>query len=399
MLVVSIARLGVPQVYGFLGATLVICLSKGSLWLEVFKAAVSSLAHVDSIDLVLSIGLITMLGRLMQAYGYLGKMASSLGSIARRREIAVMAVPALLGTLSTYGGAILSAPAVEALGKELGLSPLKDAAINIIFRHTLIFVNPFSPTLILAAKAGMVSIRHLILLQFPLFLVMFWSGYRVLFRGVALPGKASAQQPNASSVRDFLASAAPLLVCITLAAVVGLKVMYSAGVGLAYVMVQQRRKLSLEALQRATDLWLVGAVAGIVLYKGAMSQLEFVSFFVEWCRKAGVSLEALAVVMCLLLGLSSGSSQTPIAVVLPLVVVGNPPYPVRLFFASLVYVTSVLAYVVSPLHLCQILTTEYFKVKTEQVYAEYWPVIAVTAVASSALYLVFRATITPMAQL
>lgn len=399
ILVVSVARLGVPQVYGFLGAMLIIALSKGSLWLAVLKSAVASLGQIDSIDLVLSIALITMLGRLMQAYGYLGRMASSLGSMVRRRELAVMVLPAMVGTLSTYGGAILSAPAVEALGSQLGLPPRKEAAINIVFRHSVVFMNPFASSLILAAKAGNVSLRDLVLLQFPLSVIMLWAGYKVLLKGFVVPQEVTRLELGASRVKDFLSAVAPLLVCITLSAVGGFRVMYSVAVGLAYLLAREWGNLRVEVLRKTIDLWLVGAVVGIVLYKGAIAQLEFVTSLVEWCRRVGVPLELLAVAVCVLLGLSSGSSQTPIALVLPLLVAGNPPYPVRLFYASLVFVSSVLAYVVSPLHLCQILTNEYFKVKLQDVYGEYWPVIAVAVLASSVLYLAYRISVAPMAWL
>ncbi|HHY11865.1 MAG TPA: DUF401 family protein [Firmicutes bacterium] len=46
-----------------------------------------------------------------------------------------------------------------------------------------------------------------------------------------------------------------------------------------------------------------------------------------------------------------------------------------MYFASVIYGASFVAYFASPLHLCQVLTCQYYDIDLVKVYKAYWPVL------------------------
>ena len=88
----------------------------------------------------------------MNATGYLDKMVQGLQGFLGNLKASIMVVPALVGSMPVLGGAAVSAPLVDKLGEGLHLSPDRKAAINLVFRHGMFFVFPFSPTDIYKSK-------------------------------------------------------------------------------------------------------------------------------------------------------------------------------------------------------------------------------------------------------
>ncbi len=99
----------------------------------------------QTISLGLTIALISVLGHLLNVYGIMGKMIDALEGMLRSAKATILIAPAIIGTLLVTGGALMSCPVVGSLGDRLELSNEKRASANLIFRHALYFIFPFSP--------------------------------------------------------------------------------------------------------------------------------------------------------------------------------------------------------------------------------------------------------------
>jgi len=152
---------------------------------DLASSAAASLASPRTISLVLSVAAITTLAEVLKRYGLLAALVRSITCLLGRADLAVMAVPSIIGALPVQGGAILSAPMVDGLGSELGLGPKHKAAVNLIFRHVWYFIAPFSPSLILGAQLAGVELGRLILWHVPFTLAAVTVGYLVVVRGAA----------------------------------------------------------------------------------------------------------------------------------------------------------------------------------------------------------------------
>jgi len=93
----------------------------------------------------------------------------------------------------------------------------------------------------------------------------------------------------------------------------------------------------------------------------------------------GISPAVLAVVFPLLFGYVSANHMTTSGVLIPILVPAGASPDAVLYLTTVIYGAGFLAYFTSPLHLCQVLTCQYYDVDLAQIYKTYWPVIGAIA--------------------
>ena len=72
------------------------------------------------------------------------------------KKIALMITPALFGLLPVAGGALMSAPIVDQI--EPSLPAEKKIAINVWFRHLLVFIYPLSQVILICTEIAGISV-------------------------------------------------------------------------------------------------------------------------------------------------------------------------------------------------------------------------------------------------
>lgn len=355
-------------------------------------ALVVAVTSLNTYELAGGVLLISLLARLLREFGLLERMTDSLAALLGNVKLALALVPGLLGCLPVFGGAIMSAPMVDSLGDELGYDGARKSAINLIFRHAWFFIFPFSPALLLAATMSGRTPGAIISYTFPLTFVTLISGYLYLFR---TPGQNAARQPAAGEVaataavkgpdrgaaaREFLLKASPLILAVVLTIGFKTRLVFAmlAGVTLAILLARKHPQCNIKTIWHTIDWMLVLTMFSIMLFKGVLDQAGFIKTMVLGLAARGIPPVVLFVVLPMVTGIATGAHQTAIAVCLPLLLPlasGNAPA------VALIYSACYLGYFVSPLHLCTLLTAEYFKARLADVYRGILPIAAVLTVA------------------
>ncbi len=181
---------------GFLfSLTLLIFIARKNIWLGLmvgafvlglFNLPFKNIAHVifetlgdpSILLLALSVGLIPLIGGIMEGSHLMEWLVQNL-RVGRKGFL--MLSPALFGMLPMPGGALLSAPMVERAGKDIKAEV--KVAINIWFRHLLIFIYPLGALLATTKMAGL-NLYGEILYLLPYFFVISIIGYFFMIRGV-----------------------------------------------------------------------------------------------------------------------------------------------------------------------------------------------------------------------
>lgn len=362
--------------------------SPGGVILTIIRATFS----LETIELAACVGLIRVLGWVLQRYGILEKMASSLGRLLKSSRYAIMAVPALLGSLSVLGGAIMSAPLVDGTGDHLGISPARKAAVNVVFRHTVYFSFPLGTMLIFTATLAGVPVLDMIGVLWPLTLVMFLAGYLRLIRGTKDESEPS-RVPYASDLKEFAVSSSPLWVAVLSASLFRVRLVFALVVGICLALAMSRKhpEFNLASIRESADLPTIGTIIGVMVFKAFVTEMSLPPAVMKTLSKYGIPPEAAAAVGIIAFAFMSGALQTGIAVGLPVLAAIATTYDQKLLYACFVYVVGFTAYLISPLHLCLVLTNRYFGVDLASVYREYWPVPAVTFLCGIMLYVVRKA--------
>lgn len=321
-------------------------------------------------------------------------LSEGLRALVKRRRITLSLLPALMGLLPVPGGALLSAPMVEAEAKDLGLSPEKMAYINLWFRHIIFPIYPLSQSLIVAAALTGIPLFTILLLQIPVIAAMTIIGYLVGLRSVpTLEVKERRSEPAPTPA--FVGSLLPILSSMVIAILLGiidnelfqqgLNVVIASFTGL--VMLAALSRVSLKTFVKPLfNLWIYDvtfATYGAFLFQNVTKAIS-AEVFGPWAQSGILGAAWLLTAIPLLLGIFIGSPMGAIAITVSI-------FPSFFTFspksAALLYAFAYLGYIVAPTHLCFIFTVDYFKTTLAKVYKYLVPSFIITCVVAAFLYL------------
>lgn len=375
-------------------ATAVVALTSGKSFTSIATTIYRSFVDKATLELAASVLSIGIFSTIMQATGALDLTVKGLEKFLGSVKAAIMAVPALVGSMPVLGGAAVSAPLVDKLGDSLDMSPDLKAAANLVFRHGMFFVFPFGPGLILASKLTGLSVQAIISRLWPMSLVLWGVGYLTLLRN--LPSASAGATSSADRIQggiEFLRSGAPLLLALTLSLVFKIPLYAALIAGTSLALIQARRNQrpmpTKTVLIKGANFNQVFAMFWIMAFKQFLTDSGVFTSLIQGAKDMGVPAAVITALLPLLFGYGSASQTTTLGVLLPVLVVPISSLTHRLWATCLVYSMSFIAYFASPLHLCQVLTCEYFKVDIPAVYKLYWKVVA--AIALSAITYVILA--------
>ncbi len=339
--------------------------------------ALGGVIQAQSLRLAGIVGLIMVLSECMEKTGQAGRLLESLAGRLRRPALRLVFFPILMGLLPMPGGAVFSAPMVRGASAGLPVSEKDRALVNYWFRHIWELAWPLYPGLILGASLAGLPVTEVAGAMALTPLLMLGLGWWFILRPLPL---ADAPAPEAGPVpplRQALRHALPLVTviagamgCEGILVALGQDTGFELGVLAALVMalavcaVQNRGRIrpALRAIDYAHvgDMLLV--VAAIFAFKetlltaGVVQELAGVA-------GGGAALLAATLLLPFVMGFVSGINVAFVGSTFPLILA-------MLDQAGLAHQT--LAYVVlgmysgftgvmvSPIHICFILTCQYF---------------------------------------
>lgn len=343
-------------------------------------AAFSAAVDIVAVNLVTGLALIMVLENIIRKRGLLRKMTESLSSLARDPRITMAVLPGVIGLLPSAGGAAFSAPMVQEAAGDASIPPERRALINYWFRHIWEYISPLYPGIVLAAAVTRVRINDLLLSQLPLPLAVVGVGALLCFRGIETPRTEGSR--SLKDVKTLFVSLLPITASLIM--VVGFNMPLSiamAAIVLALFAIFRYSVADIrQALKESISLNIVIMVIGIMVFKGmldATGAIEAVPvFFAKSGLPAGVVFFALPFIVGLLTGLTVGFVGATFPIITAMSAGTPDPGVVTFAFAS-----GFAGVMLSPTHLCLLLTVRYFKADIARTYRLlYLPVALVFAV-------------------
>lgn len=384
-----------------------LALSAGAILLSLFNGRsivhiikVFAYAIVDdkTIGLAATVALISSLGYIMDKFNILNNMIDALEKILRSAKITILFAPAIIGTLLVTGGALMSCPVVDKLGEKLEISKDKRAALNMVFRHALYFIFPLSTTMILAAEIGEFDLLDFIKLQFPISVALYVLGYIFLLKGAASRKveKITFKEYSKSLVK-FVIYASPILISVFGVLLFKLPFYISLLFGIVcsfIVAIYEGRKKSIKVFEdnplriivKGIKPKMVAAIFGIMIFKEVVSDIDEISNQLYALLDKSIPVELVIIIACFIVCFSVASVQPGIAVLFPVILPLAPNYEMKLLYAMFIYTNAFIFYYISPLHLCQVLTLEYFDVKLKELYKNYLVILPITYLVMLVIY-------------
>jgi len=380
-------------------SSLVLLVLNGINPLNILGIIQSTATSQVTIDLLLAVTFITILSKFMSDYHILDRMIDSLEGVLRSVKATILLTPPLMGLLLVSGGALLSAPVIENLGDRLGFSKKKSAAVNMIFRHGLYFVYPLSTTIILTATLSGYSVNQFISYMWPTALALYFFGYLTFLKGVkdVKPPKTSISQ-YLKNLLLFVFYSSPLSVSIFLTVALGVKLYMAMIAGIIICLlihnieVLKGRERSRTSFLKLTiggiNYQMLFTLFGMFLFKNAVNSLDGVELALAQVINSGIPIEVILISFTMILSLATGSIQPSVALLIPIVIPMAASTHELILYSTLIYVSGFVGYFVSPLHMCQVVTVQYFKIETKDIYYYYKYIIAPMYIVSLVVYFI-----------
>jgi integral membrane protein (TIGR00529 family) len=314
-------------------------------------------------------------------------LSNSFSGLLKKPKLVVSALPAIVGLLPVPGGALMSAPLVEAEADKLGLDKPKKTYVNVWFRHVIFPVYPMSQFLLLAAALTGASITSIIVSQIPVVAAMVAVGYFMVLRKPKIPANAIQTTKLRDNLRDFLISFLPIIVMILTVMIFNVDVAAAAFVGIALLLCITRPSWQiLVKVFSNPAVYLIALAAfgamslrGIMVASGVTETIG--QAMAAWSVNEVLLLATLPAVLALLVSSPSGgiALSTPI-------LAGTLNFTAS--SASLLYISAYFGYLAAPTHLCLVLTADYFKCPLSKLYRILVPSLIVSFVAALVVYFV-----------
>ncbi len=341
---------------------------------------------------MLAVIMIGMLGTILNQFGILQKIVTSLEVLIHNPKIIMMLLPAILGMLPVPGGAILSAPFVNNIGEKLNIPPNRRSVINLTFRHVAMYVVPFgSAMLLIDSIMPDIGIYRLIALNIPLVILYVGSAYFFHLRKVTyepVENKASVSQ----ALKDLILYSSPIYSIVLINLIFGLPMWISVliSVGFTFFLVPEKNTYltaAIKGINLHTLFMLVGVYFVQNLIKGQASVMDLFSNL--FLSVSGFSVLLVIMLIATVLGLSTGLNMVSLGILLPLV--QSLPISVnqKLLYVFFIYIWSFIGYYYSPLHLCQILSNSYVGCGVGMVTKENIKLMPILAIASFGLFYIY----------
>lgn len=298
-----------------------------------------------------------------------GGIIDGLMATCRRRlksdRILLPIMPAFLGFLPSLGGAIFSAPLVESASKSYNLNAETKTAINYWFRHIWEFTNPIFTGMLLASQLSGIPLS--ILISNMAWLTVLSSIIGWLFFIAPLQKKQNMAEPPVASkdeispgYRYIALATGPILVNFFL--VVFLKLPASISMGLvvaAMIFILHQNVSEIRAmLLHALDRKLLWGIAGILFFQNILRQSGAIQDIVALLNSLEVSNAIVIGAIAFVSGLLTGTSQGFVAITFPFIMVLAPG---DITLAMVCFVLGTAGQMLSPAHLCLLVTLDYFK--------------------------------------
>lgn len=331
----------------------------------VLKIIFDTVTDVSVVLLAVSVGLIPIIGGALEVSGLMNNL---IGSLRMKARTFLMIAPAFMGMMPMPGGALLSAPIISRLGSRV--SNEKYAAINVWYRHVFILIYPLGG-LLATTKMANLNLYYEMVLLVPGFFLLAILGYLFLIRFVngdlKFEGNFSFEKFMPAVVVILSAPVIHLILMTTFGSLITeipLVIGVSTGVFLSFYLgklnIKSFKSISTKMRPWRYFLIIIAMFIFLNIFKSsgvssAISSIDFSKTF-------------LIVGVAAILGFVTGRTQVAISILLPIYYAKYGVENLTPVIFAVMFFSSFVGYVVSPIHPCVIVTLEYFKTNLRDFY-------------------------------
>lgn len=388
ILIVVLLRFKVLIGPAILSGGLLIWLFESRSFEKLWIAFTETLTMQRTWDLLLCLYFVMCLEVELRKSGSLHGMVVTLRNIFSSNKVTLAFMPAFLGLLPSLGGARFSAPIVQETSDGIAVDDEQKSAINLWFRHIFEFSNPLMPGVILACGIANVSIGDLIDQVGWVTILCFVLGWIFLIIPLKItdPEKATnTQHDRTIDWKSLVLAFGPIVTSFLL--IVAFNVQAALAMGLVVVAFIPlyfwfKRPISVKSVfTESLDKKLFFNVVCILYFIQLLTVIGTLDEIVSVFNNSSLPQAVIIACLSFIFGVMTGMGQGYIAIVMPIVALMAPG---NIVLVGIAMVYGMAGQMVTPTHLCILVTVEYFKCRL-------WKTIGKCGVLSLLMVLIFSA--------
>jgi integral membrane protein (TIGR00529 family) len=334
-----------------------------------FITLFQSIISIDTLSLVGTVILIMYFGALLDKRGDLSQMVESLGSLIRDSRLSMVIPSSIMGLLPMPGGALISAPMLKEGARNFNLSAADKTFLNFWFRHIWEYFWPLYPGLIVASTITEVPIFVLARFQFPLTLTAVLAGLVFGLRKIPFKPLLSGSK-RSKALKNLFQSTWHILIIIILVMAFKVDVLYvMAGISsLVSIFTRMGKDNWKYVIKQAFTYRTILLLFSVMFFKAVLIDSGAINSLAEVLKPEGFSLWILLFFAPFLVGFLTGVNHAYVGVAFPILLPFFLQNGVNLAYIMFAYASGFAGILLSPVHLCLVLTKEYFNADFNPIY-------------------------------
>jgi len=360
--------------------------------IQIGKNIVLALVDPMTLRLIGIIVLVYILSGVLRKVESLKDLVDSLQQLVKDYRLILAFIPALLGLIPMPAGAMFSAPMVKEIGDRVELTSEEETFVNYWFRHVWEFVWPLFSGMILFAGLLKVEIREVILVQIPLTITAVIVGFIWEYKNLKKDNGIISKKDIFLNFKKLFLGVWPILFIIILVLGVKIDLVLSLVIVILSLLFINIKKLNLriikEIVKNDIDLGVVILIAGIMIFKRMLQVSGGIEMIPEVFTKLGIHPFIVLFIIPFFIGMMTGLTPAAVGiglpVLLPIIIQGEA----NIYYAMLAFTGSFVGVMISPMHLCLVVTKNYFKADVGKIYKMLIPPLIIITLSALVLVIV-----------
>ncbi len=352
---------------------------------SIVRTCKSAVLNDVTVKLILSLSFIRMFEMILRENAVLTRMMATAKALFRNRKVVTISMPLMIGLMPSVGGAYFSAPMVAESTSDIKMSPEEKGFINYWFRHPWEYILPLYPGILLASAVSKIELRNLIMINMGYVILMLLTGFVFAMHGM----KGSVSTEERFSKKE-LWSFAPIFGVLMLVVVFHIELHYAllGAVLFLFFFYRFTPSAALKALRHGFALDIIILILGVMLFKEAMENSGAVKNLSRFFIEEGIPLSPIFFLLPFITGLLTGITVGFVGSTFPLII--SIAGDISLGTISFAFASGFLGVLLSPVHICLVLTREYFKADMWGIYKIMIPACIVIFLGAVVQYLILK---------
>lgn len=333
------------------------------------KSVVDAILEPSTIELVGVVLLILILGDILRKKGSMEKLVSSLQTLIPFPRLVLVLPSSIMGLLPMPGGALFSAPMLEATSEKFNLSPERKTFLNFWFRHTWEYIWPLYPGLVMTAALWKMPVQKLIRNWFPATILAIAIGVIYIFITIPRIRRGWNNNKKMESLLFLLSSLWEIIIVIILTFFLSVPILLSMGVITFFSLIllkinlKEKIKLVLKSISFKTALLLIS----VMIFKKILQNSNIFDDISDSMNFHGIFSFLSLFILPFVIGFLTGMNQAYVGIAFPILtpLIGSHSPDLTLLLFS--YMSGFIGTFFSPSHFCLSLSAQYFKANFKEV--------------------------------